>query len=113
MPTYYVLATRRVELRGHVKAVNRSQAIEFVKKNWEIYDHPTENAVCAGVASLKRETPIISEYDDAIKILYLEDEKLICKKCGQKKHDGPCFFDKLTSLRDRKGYVKRAYRETD
>lgn len=112
MPTYFVLATKRVELRGEIWAKDREHAIERIKAEWQIYDHHCENAVCAGTASAnKGKPPIISEYDDHIKILYLEDTKHICKKCGQRlrnhNKDGSCRIDKFTTFRGENGSVYR------
>jgi hypothetical protein len=114
--TFFVLAIKQVELRGEVIAQNREAAIRQVKENWHIYDHPeVENAVCAGTSSnptiRSKPPPEISEYESPIKILYAEDTKYICKKCGQllRNHnkDGSCRIDKFMKRRDKDGRIKK------
>ena len=112
MPTYFVLATKRVELRGHVKAKSRQAALEKVREEWYIYDHETvDNAVCAGIASETDPPPEIAEYESPLFILYLEDIAKICTHCGQPftehNDDGSCKFGPM-ELEDKKvGKIKK------
>lgn len=90
---YYVLATKRVELRGTVKAYSLGDAEKKVKDHWHIYDLEDTDAVAAHTSEAKGDNPKIAEYDSKITIIHIENIKKVCKECGHywRKHkEGKC-----------------------
>jgi hypothetical protein len=73
MRKFFILATKRVELRGFVQAEDLKSAKEKVKDYWQIYDTP-HNTITVGTAEPNGEVPIVSEFDEMIKILHIEDD---------------------------------------
>lgn len=73
MPNYFILATRRIELRGVVKADSPRQARKLVRENWYIYD-TGDNTITSGSGAPRRApSPVISEMEDRIQFLHVEE----------------------------------------
>jgi hypothetical protein len=73
MDKFFILATKRVELRGFIRAENLESANQKVRDYWQIYD-TSHNTITVGTAEPGGEVPIISEFDEMIKILHIEDD---------------------------------------
>ena len=73
MPKFSILATKRIELRGTVYAQTLDEAKSKVKDYWYVYDTPG-NSVTAGTAEKGGAMPILSEYQDPIRIFHIQKE---------------------------------------
>jgi len=85
---YFILATRRIELSGIVRARSKEAAIELAKKSWYIHDTQS-NSITSGSTSTRTPAPRIAEMEDAFRILHirnLADEEhamnFECPTCG-------------------------------
>lgn len=94
MPKFFILATKQVELRGIVTAVNYKTAEAKAKTHWMIYDHfKIDNCVTAGTTAYGEKAPEIAEFEAPLKVLHVQDIRYICIKCGlplRKHKDGKC-----------------------
>jgi hypothetical protein len=73
MPKFFVLATKLVELRGTVQAKNLEAARQNVLDHWHIHD-TDNNTITSGTSQLNAEAPIISEAQQNIRIIHIEDK---------------------------------------
>ncbi len=82
MPKFFVLASKVIELRGHVIGKDIEAAKQKARDHWYIHD-TDPNTVTAGTAELNAELPIISEFEQKIKIHHAQK---VCHYCD-KAHD--------------------------
>ena len=76
MPKFFVLATKLVELRGTVQAKNLEAARQNVLDYWHIHD-TDKNTITSGTSQLNAEPPVISEAQQNVRIIHIEDENTL------------------------------------
>jgi hypothetical protein len=98
MPKFHVLATKLVELRGTVQARDLKSARQNVLDYWYIHD-TDENTITSGTGQLNAKDPVISEAQQNVRIIYIEDENKQRHKFGKE-------LDKLKEKLKREGKWK-------
>lgn len=85
MKKFFIIASKRVEVRGLVFAKTEKDARAMMRASWYLYD--TSKGVSAG--SSLPPSPILSEMDDIFRVLHVKDVSdedgvlyVGCPECG-------------------------------
>ena len=73
MPKFFILAFKKVELRGIIVAKDAQEARDKMKEYWQMFD-TSNNTVTATTMEPGGEHPILSEAPGTIKITHIEEE---------------------------------------